>query len=262
MKFKSDNSAKNYRNYLQYLERFGLNVDYLDNIDIDELTNVLKNNTFPDGSTFSDSMKMHSLAVLKMIDKQHYGNTKKFDQLHLKYNTNRLEIATKKNEDNYVPWEQLIQRVEKMKKGSTEYLINGLYAYAIAPRRGKDYQNLKVVEQLPKGDSIDKNQNYLCLDPQKPQFMFNNYKTDDVYGTQIIDIPLKLYNLLKLYSTKQLENLKDSDYNNHMRKKGLGVNIWRHSYVTMRLKHIPEIAKIANDMGTSIQMLVGIYKID
>lgn len=72
-----------------------------------------------------------------------------------------------------------------------ELVVLGLYTLT-KPRRNKDYQLMKI-----KNDTDDKAFNYLDLVNKK--FIFNNYKTNKTYDTQIEDVPKKLMSILKIY---------------------------------------------------------------
>jgi hypothetical protein len=73
-----------------------------------------------------------------------------------------------------------------------ELVVLGLYTLT-KPRRNKDYQLMKIKNE----ETDDKSFNYLDLVNKK--FIFNNYKTNKTYDTQIEDIPKKLLSILKTY---------------------------------------------------------------
>ena len=70
-----------------------------------------------------------------------------------------------------------------------DYVIFSLYTKTI-PRRATDYVRMTV-----SAPTEDKSVNYY----HKGKFYFNNYKTQGTYGTQTMDVPPKLDNLLKLW---------------------------------------------------------------
>lgn len=140
--------------------------------------------------------------------------TKYYDILK-KVNT-ELKDKESKNEksetqkENWIDWEEvkkiyseydtIVKTFEKKKTLTKseyytllEFVVLSLYTLS-PPRRNKDYQNMFLVKgKLPK----EEDKNY--LDVKKGQFIFNDYKTKDTYGSQTVDIPEELQKNIKLY---------------------------------------------------------------
>jgi len=106
----------------------------------------------------------------------------------------------------------------------------------------------------------------------KGNFVFENYKTSEQYGTQIIKLPIKLNNIIKKWiavnptnylffdrSKKSVSNVTLNQRLNRIFNKigidNVGVNILRHSYLSELYKDIPSIAEMkdrASNMGHSM----------
>ena len=143
-------------------------------------------------------------------------------------------------------------------------LLGGLF---IPPRRSLDYCEFKI-----KNVDVDKN-NYLV----KNEMVFNRYKTDKFYEQQRVEIPKQLKTIL----TKWIKNNKteyllfDSNGNQmssvkmtqHLNKifggKKCSTNILRHTYLTSKfanhLDNKKQLEEVAEDMGTSVNMIEDIY---
>lgn len=120
-------------------------------------------------------------------------------------NTLKEQLAenqkTEQQEKSMIPWQQIISKRDELSKelekidGMTEktwdkflqYLLISLYTY-IPPRRVQDYAYMYFVENYP--EDMDENKNYYVV--SQGQFIFNKYKTSNVYGQQIIDAPTDL----------------------------------------------------------------------
>jgi integrase len=100
-------------------------------------------------------------------------------------------------------------------------------------------------------------------------FVFNKYKTSKFYGSQEVEIPIKLRNILKkwlkintndfLFVDRHKRKLYPTTLNqrlNRIFEKNLGVSMLRHIYISDKvLKDVPKLdnlKKIANDMGHSV----------
>ncbi len=89
-----------------------------------------------------------------------------------------------------------IKGKRKISEGEYKELLDavilGLYCLQ-SPRRNKDYTDMVVVKSVPD----DKKYNY--LDMKSWKWIFNNFKTQKTYKTQVLDIPDDLKELLKVY---------------------------------------------------------------
>jgi hypothetical protein len=154
-------------------------------------------------------------------------------------------------------------------------LISGIF---IPPRRLLDYTNLKFED-----DGIN---NFY----KKGTLYFKKYKTNKIYGEQIIKLPYKLNIIIKQFifyrvynkdyykndyffitinnkelTPSQMNHYINNIFSNVLQKKiNIGINGIRHSYLTAIYEHIPKFEKmkeIANNMGHSInQALLYIKK--
>lgn len=138
-------------------------------------------------------------------------------------------------------------------------VLGGLY---VPPRRSKDFCDFKI-------KSIDKTKdNFL----DKNKMIFNSYKTAKAYGTQELDIPIPLRNILKkwiainptdyLFFDSNLNPLSSVKLNQRLNKvfdKKVSVNQLRHTYLTDKfgetIKTKSAVADTMEDMGSSAGML-------
>jgi len=139
-------------------------------------------------------------------------------------------------------------------------VLGGCY---ISPRRSKDYVDFKI-------RSIDKEKdNYL----DKGKFVFNSYKTAKTYGTQTVDIPTQLRNIInkwiKVNPTDYLlfdangGKLSAVKLNQRINKifdgRKVSVNQLRHTFLTDKfgdtIQKKKEVAETMEDMGSSSGML-------
>jgi integrase len=135
-------------------------------------------------------------------------------------------------------------------------LVSGIF---IPPRRAQDYTEFKIKNINKKED------NYLDNDT----LIFNKYKTKKFYGESHIKIDSDLYNLLKKYiSLNPYDYLLVNNKGNKLSEITLnqkiknifgrgGINIFRHEYITELYRKVPDLKKIAEQMGHNInqQML-------
>ena len=139
-------------------------------------------------------------------------------------------------------------------------VLGGCY---ISPRRSKDYVDFKI-------RNIDKDKdNYL----DKGKFVFNSYKTAKTYGTQTVDIPTQLRNIInkwiKVNPTDYLlfdangGKLSAVKLNQRINKifdgRKVSVNQLRHTFLTDKfgdtIQKKKEVAETMEDMGSSSGML-------
>jgi len=139
-------------------------------------------------------------------------------------------------------------------------VLGGMF---VPPRRSKDFVDFKI-------KNIDKTKdNYL----ERNKMIFNSYKTSKTYGTQEVDIPIQLKNILakwiKLNPTDYLlfdanmAKLSSVKLNQRLNKifgeKKVGVNQLRHTYLTDKFSNTIDTKKAVNntmtEMGSSAGML-------
>lgn len=195
---------------------------------------------------------------------------------------NIKQQKTKTQEDNWMTYEEIKEVYKNLKKEVTplfnkkdlstddfqkiqNYIILSLYI-DIPPRRLMDYTELKI-----RGDINKDEDNYYL----KNKFIFNKYKTSKFYGTQEVQLPLKLKLLINkwlkindneylLFDNKK-QKLTPSKLNQRLNKifggKNISVSMLRHIYISDEvLKDVPnleELKNISNNMGHSLlqQML-------
>jgi len=147
---------------------------------------------------------------------------------------------SEQQKDNWMKWEDIEAKYNELKDkikmpkniSESQYdnmldsVILGLYV-SIAPRRNKDYLLMKVSKD---GKNMDDKYNW--LDVKKKQFVFNNYKTDKVYGQQNINVPDDLMNIIKKY----LKYKKDGD--GYLLVKFNGERLKSDNSITRRLNSI------------------------
>jgi integrase len=118
---------------------------------------------------------------------------------------------TAKQKEIWMSWKEICDIMEQYRNKMFEYapkktltpteydhllqtLILSLYVYT-PPRRNQDYLNMEVVKKWT--EKMETDRNYLVLSTKK--FVFNKYKTAKKYGTQEIEIPEKLMEILEVY---------------------------------------------------------------
>ena len=155
---------------------------------------------------------------------------------------------------------------DEQKEMLLEYLIFSLYTKTI-PRRGLDYTKMKVA------NPIDSNPEYNYY--WKGKFYFNNYKTKGTYGSQIIDVPLELETIIKLWikhKNKEIDyllvkNEKPFVSTNYIQKiltkifgKNVGVSLLRKYYATSKHSSaVSEMEETSYGMGNSVGTLKDNY---
>ena len=248
----SNSSLKTYESILRNLyNNIGFKVDN-DNYDLDlfdkndnKVITYLKNIPFNKRKTI--------LAALVVI-----SDNNKFRELMMddikEYNKEEAkQVKNKKQEDNWVDKDEVINLYNTLKKNATIIykkdnitnndlqeiqlyiiicLLGGVF---IPPRRSKDYVNFKI-------KNIDKDiDNYM----DKNEFIFNSYKTAKTYGKQKITIPKELKTILNKWikinptdyllfdsSKNQLSNVKLNQRLNKLFGKKAGVNQLRHTFLS------------------------------
>jgi hypothetical protein len=187
------------------------------------------------------------------------------------------QVKTKSQEDNWVEDKELddiffenmmeykyllkkkihsSSELQKMQNFIILCLLSGKF---IPPRRLKDFVDFKI------NDIDTEDDNFLL----GRKFIFNSYKTAKTYGRQEVEVPTKLYSILKqwikinptdflLFDSKgeQLTNVKLNQRLNKIFKKEVSVNILRHMYLSGKYGDLIETKKKLNqdfkDMGSSM----------
>jgi hypothetical protein len=150
-----------------------------------------------------------------------------------------------------------------------ECVILGLYCLQ-APRRNKDYTDMVIVKSVPD------NKDFNYLDTKNMRWVFNNFKTEKTYKQQVIDIPVELQKLLKVYlkfhpHSKEIKkgepvhflmtyDGKAIDNSTEMTRalnkifgKKVGTSMLRNIYLTSKYgEQAKELKEDAKEMGTSV----------
>lgn len=191
----------------------------------------------------------------------------------------KLSVTQQKN---YLPFEKLMNALKFFDKGTQQNAIISIYTDT-PPRRALDYQVMKVIKKKNKAvtqsyiDDLknDKDFNYVILDNKnRPyEFIFNNFKTSNSIGTQVLSIPVELSKTLQSYILKAGINNGDILFSNNRGKpyanfaevvkkafkqatgKNITVNLIRHAYITHYLqtkRTVNQRKKLAELMGHDI----------
>jgi len=162
--------------------------------------------------------------------------------------TEKPRFISKREEENYMEWDEIINVYNNFDKDEhpQDFLQISLYILT-PPRRLEDYCTLTYQRKKPK--VLNDNINYYIRPPKSEHgyFLFNNYKTKKKYGTQKINVPVNLDQILLNYiDDKEItpggQIFGDIDANYFGRKLGdiyereankrVTANIYRHSYIT------------------------------
>jgi hypothetical protein len=155
-----------------------------------------------------------------------------------------------------------------LKYEGQDRLILALYTLAAAPRR-LDYINMYVVHNQKLASLKDRN--YLIWNTS-PRFVFNEYKTSEKYGKQVIRVPLPLKRILdeiitekptgQLLLSNDGKQFTDAQFSDKVRRltaketgKKYSVNDFRHAWITGFLSRNPTTVgriKMASLMGNSV----------
>lgn len=285
--FKPDISASSRKLYTFNLTKLNggkeiKNLNFLGKPEIQEKLADLKNNT----------KRTYIIAIVSSLKDR---PEPKYKRLYAKYYEMLVEInkqlkdnntKSEKQEENWISQDavqskcdtlmEIVPKIEgKRKISEGEYkelldaVILGLYCLQ-APRRNKDYTDMKVVRGVPD----DKQFNY--LDIKNWKWVFNNFKTQKTYKTQELDVPDDLKRLLQVYlkfhpEAKQIK--KDAQipflmtYDgkpmatstemtralNRIFGKKVGTSLLRNIYLTNKYGDTQkELKEDAKEMGTSV----------
>ena len=140
------------------------------------------------------------------------------------------------------------------------FILLACFVY-IPPRRSKDFVDFKI-------KNIDKDKDNFM---EKNTFVFNSYKTSKFYGKQVVQIPVKLRNIIQrwmkinpteyLFFDSNFNQLSSVKLNQRLNKifggMKVSVNMLRHAYLTDKysdtLNQQKEMKETMNKMGSSLQ---------
>jgi hypothetical protein len=177
---------------------------------------------------------------------------------------------TYKRKENDATWKELSSLY--LKYEGQDRMILALYTLAAAPRR-LDYTNMYVVHNQKLAALRDRN--YLIWN-SSPRFVFNEYKTSEKYGKQVIRVPTPLVRILAETLTEKptgqllLDNhgskFTEAQFSDKVRRltgkhgKKYSVNSFRHAWITAFLSRNPTTdgrIKMASLMGNSVESQLG-----
>jgi len=268
----SPNSIKTYASLLRSLHRKIFTKDF----DVKDFNNSKKVLEYVEPLPYTKRKTLLS-ALIMLTDNDEYRKL-----LHQDFKSEKDTIMkhekTQTQEDNWVSEGDILSKLKLLKKYADisykmaspnvqtiqDYvllcLMSGIY---IPPRRSMDWTEFKIKNINKEKD------NYL----DKNKLVFNRYKTDKHYGTQIIECPKELISILKKWITlnnndyllfdgdgKKLTSSKITNrFNKIFSPKKVSSNILRHVYLTNKfgdqLEKQMEIDKTFKDMGSSANQL-------
>lgn len=272
----SDVSIENYKMRAHTLEKkFGKPIQYIilhPETYISELTKLYPKNT---------SRKAHLSFLLALFRynpdftcdhrKAYEAWSHAFQDTHKKvidrYETNQ---PTERQEEGFVPYEEILKKRDELDPGSTERLLLGFYTH-LKPMRC-DYGMVRIYQgKLP--PEKDRENNYIHLQDGKAMLRLSSYKTSKTYGNHEIELPKPLLDDLERSLKKEGREWlfvdskgKPQSRNTYcswtlrvLRKlfqKPLTVSLIRHSFINqlnMSQLTIKEKKEIAQQMGHNVQ---------
>ena len=215
----------------------------------------------------------------------------------VKFGTTSAREENSKNEKNekqkesMIPLTEVMEVREKLKKEFDDveklaarewnryiaYILLCLYTM-IPPRRNRDYS--EMVWCMDEPEELEADKNYYVVN--KSCFIFNTYKTSEVYGKQVIDVPEELNSILVRYIDLYRDVCKLEECNpllihidgnrihpvngitkllNKVFKKKIGSSALRHIYISDTYKGVIEKQKAdAEMMAHSLSTQKDYYK--
>jgi len=194
---------------------------------------------------------------------------------------NKQEL-TESQKENFIPWDEVIKVYNDLKteaepllklqrltlnqfKKLQSYILLSLYVL-IPPRRSLDYADFRI-RNIREGAGGD---NYMSMKKSGrkkiPVFVFNRYKNSGRLGTQEIEIPLSLKNLILKWIDKnpydylivngkgnRITQSKINDMLNDIFGKRIGSSMLRHIYLTDRYGKVDlqDLKNTTEAMGSS-----------
>lgn len=276
-----DKSASTKKNYLGNLRRLNNGKEIKS---VTFLKDLEKNIKFIENYGNPGTRKAYYASAVALLT----GNKsykKQYDIYHLKMMDllKSLNDRPHKSESTLekcaIPMDDLLQRQKELyskinfkilKKNVTQSILDDLQDTIIVslytlmpPRRNADYTEMKI------GEPKDDNYNYY----DKFKFYFNRYKTDKIYGQQVVDVPDEIGKLIQLrqrlnQSEWLLTNTRGDKLSSQLMTKyvadsfgmDVGASAIRNISATDKFGgQKVEMQKVATEMGTSVAMLAKIY---
>lgn len=202
-------------------------------------------------SMMEDIKEVNDFYKKQKNDPERQSRVKTFEEVVAIHNAIKGKFKSKPINDNLV--DLLVS-----------YLFSGALENALPPRRLLDYSEMKLKNYNSEKD------NYI----EKGKMYFNNYKTKEAYGTQIIPIPKELNALINKW-----KKINDNDYllvsedGKKFTSSGLGkkigrlfegnsVDMLRSIFLSHYYRDMPKLTEmedIANKMGNSINAHLNYY---
>lgn len=273
--FDKDFDPNDFNDYHKFLE-------YLNDVEFSKRKTILASLL----AVATDETAIDEYRKLMLKDSKKYDEEMEKNEMTEKYRDSWItpqeidELGTVLRED----WTKLYKKhlsghilTNKDKQQMQEYIIYLLTCgrYGLPPRRLLDWTEMKIesYDARNKTGKLD----YNIFEPQKKQFIFNRFKTDESFKRQIIKTPPYIEQYLKLWrgvkpespyllSDTKAQKLSPITLNQRMNKiygEGKSVNSLRHSYITDRYKHVPSVRDMketAVKMGHSIRSAMAYIK--
>jgi len=233
-------------------------------------------------------------SVIVLMDDKHTEHSKKLDEIIEKYRLQMFSDAdevdkqetnqklSKKQEENFITWDEVLKIYKDLKAETTplwkmeklsprqfsllqSFVLLSCYVL-IEPRRSKDYCEFKIRNYDDK--HTDSKDNYMAVTTKKKPafFIFNNYKNSKRLGTQKIEIPKELKDIILKWTEKNpndflLVNSKNGKMGqekitvilNRIFKKEISSSMLRHIYLTHKFGNVnlKDLEETAKNMGNS-----------
>lgn len=214
---------------------------------------------------------LYVLTGIPLYQEEMHRNIKEVNQFYREQKTNPDRLAKLKSFEEIQSIHEEIK--SKYKKNPTidntidlliSYLVSGVLGEELPPRRVLDYSLMKLRNYDVKTD------NYI----KGGKFYFNQYKTKDRHGSQVIDIPRELNTLINKW-----KKINDTDYllvnednkeftSTALSKKisrmfdGNSMDMLRSIFLSNYYKDIPKLTRmenLASKMGHSVASALNYY---
>ena len=157
-----------------------------------------------------------------------------------------LKLENKNNKNIKTTYQDLIDKIDKI-EGRDQLL---LAMYTLIPPVRADYHKLKICHKN-NTDNHDINENTLIFDNKNASIILVDYKTKKAYGKHVINLPDKLFNIIKqnitetqsyLFENKYKEPYTRISFSEYVSKtmsrlfnEKITINILRHIYITYNI---------------------------
>ena len=189
------------------------------------------------------------------------------------------QTLTKRQEENYIPWNEVLNIYEDLKTETEplfklkaldkkqftklqNFVLLSCYVL-IPPRRSQDYADFKI------RNIDDKKDNYMVVKGRKKKgsFIFNSYKNSKRLGQQVVEIPNALRNIITKWinvnpcdylivanNCNKVEQPKINLILNSIFGKNIGSSLLRHIYLTDKYAdvNLEELKETTENMGNSL----------